>query len=92
MTTYPLSEPARIFADASSAGATPTEVGRGTLEACVDIVAGLSEARQRSVAIHMDDLDLRFDAREIGELLHYLRTEKPGLSNAEITEIKVADQ
>lgn len=91
MTTYPLSEPATIYmADASDDG-TSQFAGKGTLEACADIVAGLSADAQGSVSIQMDDLDLKFGPQEIGELLRFLRAESAGLSNTEITEIKSAD-
>ncbi len=91
MTTYPLSEPATIHAVEPSGDATSDVLGRGTLEECVDIVAGLSPDQQKSVAIKMDDLDLEFGPQEVDELLRLLREETPGLSNSEIVEIKTAN-
>jgi len=88
MTTYPLSEPASIVAVAASNDADLADIGRGTLEECVAIVATLSPDRQRAIAIRMDNLDLEFGPDEIGELLQYLGAEKPGLSDTQITEIK----
>ncbi|UZK67819.1 hypothetical protein [Sphingomonas sp. M1-B02] len=86
MTTYPLSEPATIRATGA-----PDALGRGTLEECTEVVAGLSPEMQKSASIEMDGLDLKFGPREIGELLRFLREENAGLSNNEITEIKTAD-
>lgn len=91
MTTYPLSEPATIYAVETSDDASPATVGRGTLKECADIVAGLSPDRQQSVAIHMDDLDIKFGPADIRELLQFLDEETSGLSNTEITEIKSPD-
>jgi len=90
MTTYPLSEPATIYGGDVSDGAKPEVIGRGTLEACAEIVAGLSSDEQKSVSIRMDDLDLAFGPDEVGELLGFLRGESDGLSNTEIAEIKRA--
>ena len=90
MTTYPLSEPATIYAVEVCDDATSDVVGRGTLEACMDIVAGLSSDRQRSICIRMDALDLKFGPQEIGELQEFLREETAGLSNGDITEIKTS--
>ncbi len=90
MTTYPLSEPATIYAVEVCDDATSDVVGRGTLEACMDIVAGLSSDRQRSICIRMDALDLQFGPQEIGELQEFLREETAGLSNGDITEIKTS--
>ncbi len=88
MTTYPLSEPASIVAVATSDNADPADIGRGTLEECVAIVAAQSADRQRAMSIRMDNLDLEFGPDEIGELLQYLGAEKPGLSDTQIMEIK----
>ena len=90
MTTYPLSEPATIYADEAAGDATSDVVGQGTLEECVDIVAALSADQQKSVSIRMDALNLKFGPLEIGELLRFLREESGGLSNKAITEIKTA--
>ena len=91
MTTYPLSEPATIYAVEPSGDAMSEAVGRGTLEECVDIVADLSADRRKSVIIQMDDIDLKFGPGEVSELLRFLREETPGLSNTEIAEVKSAD-
>ncbi len=91
MTTYPLSEPATIYAAEPSDNATSEAAGHGTLEECVDIVAAFSTDRQKSVFIQMDDIDLKFGPREIGDLLRFLRAETPGLSNTEIAEVKSTD-
>ena len=88
MTTYPLSEPASIVAAAASNDADMADIGRGTLEECVAIVAAQSADRQRSISIQMDNLDLEFGPDEIGELLQYLGSEKPGLSDTQIADIK----
>jgi len=87
MTTYPLSEPATILATEGSDDATSDVIGRGTLEDCADIVAGLSLDRQRSLSIQMDNLELTFGPQEVGELLQFLREESAGLSNNEIADI-----
>ncbi|MEG3160659.1 hypothetical protein U1763_09095 [Sphingomonas sp. LB2R24] len=88
MTTYPLSEPATIHDAEPSDDTTSKAVGQGTLEECIAIVADYSTDRQRSVFIQMDDIDLRFDPKEIIELLQFLRDETPGLSNIEIAEVR----
>ena len=88
MTTYPLSEPASIVPVTASGDPIPADIGRGTLEECVAIVAALSPDRQRAIAIRMDNLDLEFGPEEIGELLQYLGAEKPGLSDTQIAGIK----
>ncbi|PZO75944.1 MAG: hypothetical protein DI640_03985 [Sphingomonas taxi] len=90
MTTYPLSEPATIYAVEACGDATSDVVGRGTLEACMDIVASLPADRQSSVSIRMDALDLKFGPQEIGELQEFLREETAGLSNGDITAIKTS--
>ncbi|MBC3940136.1 hypothetical protein [Sphingomonas albertensis] len=90
MTTYPLSEPATIYAVEACGDVTSDVVGRGTLEACMDIVAGLPSDQQKSVSIRMDALDLKFGPQEIGELQEFLRKETAGLSNGDITEIKTS--
>jgi hypothetical protein len=92
MTTYPLSEMATIYAAEGTDGATSNVVGTGTLEECADIVADLPSDRQKSLSIEMNDLDLKFGSQEIDELLQFLREESAGLSNAEITEIKLSEQ
>lgn len=90
MTTYPLSEPATIYAVEVCDDTMSDVVGRGTLEACMDIVASLPSDRQKSVSIRMDALDLKFGPQEIGELQEFLREETAGLSNGDITEIKTS--
>jgi hypothetical protein len=91
MTTYPLSEPATIYVVEGDGDAQLDVVGQGTLEECADSVASLASDRKVTVAIQMDDLDLRFGPEEISELLRFLREERPGLSNTEIAEIKDPD-
>ncbi|MCK8455145.1 hypothetical protein [Sphingomonas faeni] len=90
MTTYPLSEPATIYSVDASGEVTSDVLGRGTLEDCADIVAGLSADRRKAISIRMDSLDLQFGSEEVVELLRFLHEEGPGLSNGEITEIKSA--
>ncbi|WP_121119949.1 hypothetical protein [Croceibacterium ferulae] len=91
MTTYPLSEPATIYAAGGSDNATSVKVGQGKLEECVDIVASMSSDEQKLISIHMDDIDLKFGPQEVDELLTYLREESSGLSNKEISEIKSSE-
>ena len=91
MTTYPLSEPATIYASDPNSDATAEVVGRGSLEDCAGLLAGLDADRLESIVIQMDDLDLRYGNKEVGELLRFLREESAGLSNNEIAEIKKAD-
>ncbi|MET0373708.1 MAG: hypothetical protein ABW128_05560 [Rhizorhabdus sp.] len=88
MTTYPLSEPATIYPVDTSGDVTADILGRGTLEDCADIVAGLPADRQKAITIRMDDLGLQFGPNEVGELLRFLREETAGLSNADIADIK----
>lgn len=92
MTTYPLSEPATIYAAEPSEDGALEVLAQGTLEECADIVASLSSDRQRSVSIQMDELELKFGPQEIGELLRFLRDESAGLSNNEIADIKSPDR
>lgn len=91
MTTYPLSEPATIYAVGGKGDASSDAVGQGTLEECAYIVADLAPDKKRAVSIKMDDLDLRFGPEQVSELLRFLREESPGLSNTEIAEIKIPD-
>ncbi len=91
MTTYPLSEPATIHATEGPDDATAEVLGRGSLEDCAAIVAGLPSDLQGTVSIRMDELDMKFGAQEIAELLQFLRAEGDGLSNNEITDIKSTD-
>lgn len=90
MTTYPLSELATIYTGKKLDDGAGEVVGRGTLEDCAVIVAGLSDDSQRSIFITMDDLAITFGPQEISDLLRFLREESPGLSNAEITDVKTA--
>ncbi|UYY58623.1 hypothetical protein [Sphingomonas sp. S2-65] len=92
MTTYPLSEPATIYAAEGDGGSDPSVVGKGTLAECADTVAGLAPDKQKTISIQMDALDLRFDPQEVGELLRFLDEESAGLSNNEIAEIKTSEQ
>lgn len=86
MTTYPLSEQATIYTDASGNAAA-----RGTLAECADILEGSSAQERRSARIVMDNMELKFRADEIDDLLMYLREESAGLSNREISAIKDPD-
>ncbi len=88
MTTYPLSEPATIYSVDASGEVTSDALGQGTLEECIQIIAGLSADRQKAISIQMDGLPLQFGSKEVGQLLHFLHEEGAGLSNNEITEIK----
>ncbi|MEG3179511.1 hypothetical protein [Sphingomonas sp. LT1P40] len=86
MTTYPLSEPATIYlADEADAAA------QGTLAECAELIEGFSSQQRTSARVEMDALDLRFDAKEIDELLRFLREECGGLSNQEISAIAKQD-
>jgi hypothetical protein len=91
MTTYPLSEPATIYSVDASGDVTSDVLGRGTLEDCAEVVAGLSADQQNAISIQMDGLDLQFNPKEVGELLRFLHEEGAGLSNNEITEIRSAE-
>jgi hypothetical protein len=91
MTTYPLSEPATIYAVEGDDDAQSDVMGQGTLEECAYIIADFAPDKKRAVSIKMDDLDLGFGAEEVSELLRFLRKESPGLSNTEIAEIKAPD-
>lgn len=83
MTTYPLSEPATIYADEGGADV----LGTGTLAECADIVRGLSEQDRSSAAIKMDDLALTYGPAEVSELMQFLQNEDEGLSNKDIADI-----
>lgn len=91
MTTYPLSEAATVYGAKALNDAKSQVIGRGTLEECVDIAAGLSPDLQDTVFIEMDNLELKFGTQEIGELRHFLQEESPGLSNREIIQIKISE-
>ncbi len=91
MTTYPLSEPATVYAVEAGDDGKLDVVGHGTLEECVDIFADLPTDRQKLLSIHMDTLDLKFGPREVSELQAFLREETAGLSNSDITEIRTSD-
>ena len=82
MTTYPLSEPATIYA-----ADTDDAVGQGTLAECAELIEGFPAQQRTSARIEMDDMELRFGPEEIAELLRFLREESAGLSNNEIAEI-----
>ena len=82
MTTYPLSEPATIYAAEGN-----DLVGQGSLADCAEIIEALPSQQQASVRIEMDDLELRFGPQEVGDLLRFLRDESAGLSNQEIAAI-----
>ncbi len=88
MTTYPLSEPATIYKVGTSDDAVAEVLGRGTLEDCADIVAGMSSDEQNAITIKMDGLDLNYGPEEVVELLRFLSEETKGLSNNDITNIK----
>lgn len=89
MTTYPLSEPATIYA---AEGAEEESVsGQGSLGDCAELLAGFSPEKRASARIEMDAMDLKFGSREIDELLRFLRDEDEGLSNHEIEAIPDPD-
>ena len=92
MTTYPLSEPATIYSVDASGDVNSNALGQGTLEDCVETIAGLSADRQKAISIRMDGLALTFGPKEVGELLHFLHEEGAGLSNNEITDIKSTER
>lgn len=83
MTTYPLSEPATIYASDDQGDI----LGKGTLAECADIVRGLSDEERSSAAIKMDDLELTYDPAKVAELVRFLQNEDEGLSNKDIAEI-----
>ncbi|MEG8040350.1 hypothetical protein QP166_13690 [Sphingomonas sp. LR60] len=83
MTTYPLSEPATIYADVGGADV----LGKGTLAECADIVSNLSDEDRSSAAIKMDDFALMYGPADISELVQFLQDEDEGLSNKEIADI-----
>ncbi len=83
MTTYPLSEPATIYASEGDADV----LGQGTLAECSDIVQGLPDKDRSSATITMDDLDLSYGPAEVDELVQFLRSEGEGLSNKDIADI-----
>ena len=85
MTTYPLSEPATIYAD-DGAG-QKRAAGKGSLAECADRLADFPPEQRKSARIEMDTIDLRFGPPEIEELLAFLREEDEGLSNQQIAEI-----
>ena len=87
MTTYPLSEPATIVPIGIGEDAASQAFGRGTLEECAGIIGDLPVDDRQSLAIQMDDMDLRFDRDEIEGLLRFLRNEEPGLTDKEIADI-----
>ncbi|MBB5712936.1 hypothetical protein [Sphingomonas xinjiangensis] len=86
MTTYPLSEPATIYASEED-GTERKVVGQGTLEACAEIVERLPAQGRTSACIEMDELDLKFGPDEVDELSRFLREEGAGLSNRDISAI-----
>ncbi|WP_380784772.1 hypothetical protein [Sphingomonas sp. R86521] len=91
MTTYPLSEPATIYA-AEEATEQDGVAGRGTLADCVEIIEGFPAEKRASARIEMDDLDLRFGPRDVDDLLRFLRDEDAGLSNQDIAAIENPDR
>lgn len=91
MTTYPLSEPATIYADDDHDAKGTDVLGRGTLAECADLIAEFPADKRNAVRIEMDDLDLQFDTAEVDELLQFLRDESSGLSNKDISTISDPD-
>ncbi|MEG3082087.1 hypothetical protein U1707_00395 [Sphingomonas sp. PB2P12] len=91
MTTYPLSEPATIYAVGDLDAKSTDVLGRGTLSECADLIAEFPAEKRNSVRIQMDDLDLQFDSDEVDELLQFLRDESSGLSNKDISTIPEPD-
>lgn len=92
MTTYPLSEPATIYAGGEDGAKRDGVVGQGTLAECAELIKDFSPERRTSASIEMDQLDLRFGPEEIDELLRFLHDEGPGLSDHEITAIADPDR
>ncbi len=92
MTTYPLSEPATIYAPEEAGARRDGVVGQGTLAECADLVEGFSPQGRKSARIEMDALELRFGPQDIDELLRFLRDESAGLSNQEISAIADPDR
>jgi hypothetical protein len=88
MTTYPLSEPATILSLEAGENAASQAIGRGTLEECAGIVGDLPLDERQSIAIQMDEMDLRFDPEDVEGLLRFLHNEEPGLTDKEIASIK----
>ena len=88
MTTYPLSEPATILPLRAGENAASQAISRGTLEDCVSNVGDLPVDERQSVAIQMDDMDLRFDHEGIKGLIRFLHNEGLGLTDNEIANIK----
>ncbi|WP_375421604.1 hypothetical protein [uncultured Sphingomonas sp.] len=88
MTTYPLSEPATILPLEAGKNAASLAIGRGTLEECAGIVGDLPVDERQSIAIQMDDMDLRFDPEDVESLIRFLHNEEPGLTDKEIANIK----
>lgn len=86
MTTYPLSEAATMYDDASDDAAVC-----GTLAECAEILQRSTAQERASKRIEMDDVDVKFGPDEIEDLLLYLREESAGLSNQEISAIKNPD-
>ena len=82
MTTYPLSEPATIYAEDGNA-----VLGKGTLAECADIVRGMSDDDRSTATIKMDDLELTYGRADIDELVRFLDHEDEGLSNKDIADI-----
>ncbi len=91
MTTYPLSEPATVYATGAHDDTESDVMARGTLEECVDIIAALEPDKRQAISIRMDELDLRFGPDEVAELIRFLHEESAGISNAEIAETKNPD-
>jgi hypothetical protein len=83
MTTYPLSEPATIYASENQRDI----LGKGTLAECAAMFRGLLSENQSSATIKMDDLDLTYGRAELDELVRFLEQEDEGLSNKDIADI-----
>lgn len=83
MTTYPLSEPATIYASDDQSDI----LGEGTLAECAEIVRGLADDDRSTATIKMDDLELTYGRADIDELVQFLDDEDDGLSNKEIVDI-----
>jgi hypothetical protein len=91
LTTYPLSEPATIYAKREQDSKGNDILGQGTLAECADLIADFPVETRASARIQMDDLDLQFAPNEVNELLRFLQNEDPGLSNNDISAIPDPD-
>jgi len=87
MTTYPLSEPATVYAADDNGKATSAVLSKGTLSECAAFIEAMPHDERFSTAIKMDALDISFGPADVDDLLRYLRDEDEGLSNKDIADI-----